>query len=293
MFPALPGAAAKAGLNSPSPKKKLVWAEYKLEEHEALELPTIKNPMKYPVEQRSGASAVPLPRLFKDEFRKSSSHLTDHGRLTERPFSVYGIKSLSEAEQLKYLRSMNVQKDTAAELKEKLNFIYAEYGDDVHVTEALLENPTIDSNVVYTTAISLGYEHSVERIIHIKSMDPAAADNEAIKLASMHGHLPVVNFLLKYPKVNPSAQNNLAVWYAAYHGYYDVVDRLMKHPRVNPADNDNRALKLAASKGYTAIVKLLLTDKRVDPSAALSKAQAPEIQSILTQEMNNRNKNFN
>jgi hypothetical protein len=42
------------------------------------------------------------------------------------------------------------------------------------------------------------------------ALDPAAADNKAIRSASITGHVAVVERLLADPRVNPAVDNNYA-----------------------------------------------------------------------------------
>ena len=97
-----------------------------------------------------------------------------------------------------------------------------------------------------------------------RNMDPSANDNYAIRLASLNGHLAVVDRLLKDPRVDPSANDNYAIRLSSYYGHHLVVDRLLQDPRVDPSAADNEAIRAANSN---LVVDRLLKDPRVDPNA--------------------------
>ena len=64
-------------------------------------------------------------------------------------------------------------------------------------------------------------------------MDPSSADNnQAIRDASLNGHLAVVDRLLQDGRVDPSACDNDAIRLASARKHHLVVDRLMQDPRV-------------------------------------------------------------
>ena len=70
-----------------------------------------------------------------------------------------------------------------------------------------------------------------------RGVNPSAINNQAIWVASMYGHLAVVERLLQEPVgrgVDPSANNNIAIRYAHEHGFQSVVDLLATDVRVCP-----------------------------------------------------------
>jgi hypothetical protein len=96
-------------------------------------------------------------------------------------------------------------------------------------------------------------------------VDPAVADNCAIRLAAENGHAAVVALLLGDPRVDPAARDNYAIRWAAAYGFAEVVALLLADPRVDPAADNNFAIRWAADNGHAAAVALLLGDPRVDP----------------------------
>src|SRR5690606_17610592 len=60
--------------------------------------------------------------------------------------------------------------------------------------------------------------------------------------------------------------------YASVHGHLEVVQELLKDKRVDPSARDNYAIQYASSNGHLEVVKELLKDKRVDPSAENNEA---------------------
>ncbi|MCK4501277.1 ankyrin repeat domain-containing protein, partial [Candidatus Babeliales bacterium] len=95
-------------------------------------------------------------------------------------------------------------------------------------------------------------------------VNPSDYNNEAIRYASLNGHLEVVKELLKDKRVNPSDYNNEAIRYASLNGHLEVVKELLKDKRVNSMINHNELINIAAKKGYTDIVIELLKNG-VDP----------------------------
>jgi ankyrin repeat protein len=68
-------------------------------------------------------------------------------------------------------------------------------------------------------------------------------DNQAIQLAAAQGHTDVVTLLLQRSDVNPGAADNEAIRVATAH---DVVTALLARPEVNPAAADNEAVRAAS-----------------------------------------------
>jgi hypothetical protein len=112
-----------------------------------------------------------------------------------------------------------------------------------------------------------GHLAVVNRLLEDKRVDPAAHDNNAIRIASQNGHLSVVNRLLEDKRVDPAADDNGAIRGASCNGHLSVVNRLLEDKRVDPAAHDNRAIRLASDHGHLSVVNRLLEDKRVNPAA--------------------------
>ena len=67
-------------------------------------------------------------------------------------------------------------------------------------------------------------------------VNPSADDNYATRRrASEHGHLAVVDRLLRERGVDPSADDNIAIQYASQYGHVAIVERLLLGPRVHDA----------------------------------------------------------
>jgi hypothetical protein len=118
-----------------------------------------------------------------------------------------------------------------------------------------------------------------------RRVNPAANENEAIRMASREGHSAVVALLLGDPRVNPAAYDNGAIRLASREGRVEVVKMLLRDSRANPAVNDNELIRSAVRSRsdlphlrqltdsvQLKLVKLLLCDKRVDPTAQKSYA---------------------
>ena len=85
--------------------------------------------------------------------------------------------------------------------------------------------------------------------------------------SAKNGHTDVVKILLADPRVNPAAQNNDAIRLASQYGHTDIVKILLSDPRVNPNADNNYAIGLASENGHTDVVKILLSDPRVNERA--------------------------
>ena len=139
-------------------------------------------------------------------------------------------------------------------------------------------------------AVWLNYIDIVQNLLKEPNVDPTAR-NQAIIMASAHGHVDLVRLLLKDPRVDPAALRNLAISRASSSARVEVVRVLLDDPRVNPADAGNRAIQWACGSDfppvlwfrwpdrnrrlnprYAAIVEMLLGDPRVDPTAANNEA---------------------
>ena len=68
----------------------------------------------------------------------------------------------------------------------------------------------------------------------------------------------LVNLLIEYTEIDISANNNFAIRYASAHGHIAVVDRLLQDRRVDPSAKNNYAIRWASHNGHIAVVKLLL-----------------------------------
>ena len=116
----------------------------------------------------------------------------------------------------------------------------------------------------FSMACFLGFELIVENMLKKTSVDPSDKGDEAIRLASLNGHLKVVELLLKDPRVNPCARDNCAFRWAASKGHSEVVVLLLSDPRIDPAAGRNSALKRASQNRNFHLMKLLSKDERVD-----------------------------
>ncbi len=107
----------------------------------------------------------------------------------------------------------------------------------------------------------------VQRMLESGELGGYGNLNEALVLAAEHGHVDVVDYLLRHAMFDPSDYGNFAIRLAAQCGHLAVVERLLRDERVDPSADDNYAIQLAAQNGHLSVVERLLQDKRVDPSA--------------------------
>jgi hypothetical protein len=87
-------------------------------------------------------------------------------------------------------------------------------------------------------------------------VDPSVKNNLAIRLASEHGHLPIVERLLQDRRVDPSADNDEALVMASYSGHTQVVERLIQDHRMYRFNN---AIISASQRHNFDIVEMLAT----------------------------------
>lgn len=128
-------------------------------------------------------------------------------------------------------------------------------------------NPGFDYNYILTEAAEHGHIDVIELILRDGRVDPSSSENCAVWWACASGHLEIVKILLNDPRVDPSDDDNGAIVEASEHGHTDIVRMLLKDKRVDPSDFENTAIITASQNGHLEVVRILLNDPRVDPSA--------------------------
>lgn len=111
-----------------------------------------------------------------------------------------------------------------------------------------------------------GFDDVLKVLLKNPLVNPAATDNQALKLASQKGHAKVVELLIKDLRVNPAANHQEAFISAVSNNDLAVVLTFLRCERMKPEANHNHALYLASEKGYAEIVEALLQNPAVDPS---------------------------
>lgn len=127
-------------------------------------------------------------------------------------------------------------------------------------------NPAREDNFAIRWASEHGKVELVQSLLLDARVDPSAKNDSAIISACMRGHLGVVTELLKHPRVNPKAHCHWPFRWASCMGHIDIVRQLLKDSRADPAACSNSAIRWASMNGHLEVVKLLLQDERVDPS---------------------------
>lgn len=114
---------------------------------------------------------------------------------------------------------------------------------------------------------ALGECAAVRRLLADARVNPAAANNIALRAAAASGHAEVVDALLCDGRADPSVvlPSTEPLMSAATNGHTAVVARLLADPRVDPEAGYNKALTQACLHGHVAVVDLLLAHPRVDP----------------------------
>ena len=87
--------------------------------------------------------------------------------------------------------------------------------------------------------------------------DIHAENDEAIRWASLYGHIEVVKYLVSIG-ADIHANNNYAIRLASKHGHLEVVKYLVSIGADIHADNDY-AIRYASEKGYLEVVKYLVS----------------------------------
>lgn len=85
--------------------------------------------------------------------------------------------------------------------------------------------------------------------------DPSIRNNEAIRLAALHGHLQVILELLKDSRVDPAANQNEALYNACLNGHEYVVQALLMDPRVKVTGEALYASIIRGSEEITEMLK--------------------------------------
>jgi len=104
------------------------------------------------------------------------------------------------------------------------------------------------------------------------TVDVAAEDNYAVRMASMMGNLPIVQFLCELP---PERGVRPRIWWAAGEGHLHVVRYLCELPPerdVRPDALDNLAVGSAAERGHLNVVRYLCglpLERGIQPDLAI------------------------
>ncbi len=126
------------------------------------------------------------------------------------------------------------------------------------VVEELLDEGA-DVHARCDEALLLASAHGHLKVVKLllkHGADVHAHDDRALRLASKKGHLEVVKLLLQHG-ADVHAGNDVALRLAMANGHLEVVKLLLKHGADVHADNDV-ALRWASANGHLEVVKLLL-----------------------------------
>ena len=108
-------------------------------------------------------------------------------------------------------------------------------------------------------------------------VNPADNNNESIKIASLNGHLPIVNLLLSDSRgkrspaasaADPTVNNNYPIKIASRNGYWKIVQRLLQDSKVNPSVNNNYPIKWVSSLkianlGNLWLLRLVIMEEKI------------------------------
>ena len=146
--------------------------------------------------------------------------------------------------------------------------IYLTCANDPHISDLirtrrveyqtdLLENNSRIPNKL-KEAIEIGNVEIVKELLK-RGYNPNANFNQAIRLASVIGNLPIVNLLLQDQRVDPTA----GLMNAIIEGHLPVVNRLLQDPRVDPSTISTFTIKMIIGTKQPLIAIRLLQDPRV------------------------------
>lgn len=112
-------------------------------------------------------------------------------------------------------------------------------------------------NSVFNLATFHGHLDKIKYLIKRKLADPTADNNYAIRVASQNGHLEVVKYLLKTTHENQSTLATLTIFYASENNHTHIVKYLVKNKLASPITHNNRPIHMAVENGHLAVVKYL------------------------------------
>ena len=154
---------------------------------------------------------------------------------------------------------------------------------DINALHSLIETNSKFINSPFTMryredgfikAVQQGRAPVVEFMLENVHINPAARNNEAIRIASAIGDIDMFRLLLNRPEVNPGAMNNEALVNAVKYGRVEIVRLLLANPNneINAAARNNEAIRLASGRDNIDMVRLLLNRPEVNPGAMNNEA---------------------
>ena len=115
----------------------------------------------------------------------------------------------------------------------------------------------------FIEACKKGDLYAVKNLID-RGIDPSMNDDEAIQLASFHGHTEIVEYLLDDIRVNPCANYNYAIRTACMDNSIDIV-RVLLSKNVDPSACFNQCIIYCCKYNHIDLYDLLIKDVRVNP----------------------------
>lgn len=83
-----------------------------------------------------------------------------------------------------------------------------------------------------------------------------------LQVATYHGYLPIVKYLLKQDVINPNITVGIVLWHAVQNERYEIVKLLLKDGRIDPSNYNRYYVNESMNHRYFDITKLLLDDHR-------------------------------
>ena len=199
---------------------------------------------------------------YKQEYGNRVTLITDHDRLLA--MTRYGdIPALAYLIDYKKNKISEIDPD----VESLAEAVYTGNTDVVRFIVRKLDNRDpyikVALNQALHQASRMGLLDIVEYLLNNTDADPdyLESDGTAADTAASHGHIDVVNLMLK----NPRARINKFTLYSAVYGNRpDLVRILLKDGR---ARADPAVMRHAIQQGYNEIFDLLLSDKNIHPES--------------------------
>ncbi len=129
--------------------------------------------------------------------------------------------------------------------------------DDYLLFVSMLEGHKIDQDVMSGMLEEMATEGSVKGVsVMLSKGADIHTDNDALRFASIHGHLEVIKYLVEHG-ADIHAEDDYALRLAGLNGHLDILKYLVEHDADIHADDD-AALGWASLKGHLEVIKYLV-----------------------------------
>ncbi len=132
------------------------------------------------------------------------------------------------------------------------------------VVKVLLQDERIGepSMTALYSAVEREQVETVRLLLEDERFDPSDDENEALKIASVHGYITLVKILLQDERVRSTADKSLMFKYAAQDDHVNVAKLLLLYKETDPSLDDNSLFRDACKRNALGTVKMLLNHPR-------------------------------